>query len=138
MFHDSCLSACLSLMSFFPPPTFSLPFLSLPPSLSHSLAHSLIPLSPSLCRDIQECYRTLAMYKLPVAEEEQQWCGELEPQWKDLAAKARQRDRDIIPDKRRFTVVHTYVTLCQTESSPPPTLCVLCALSAPAPSKVYA
>ena len=56
-------------------------------------------------RDIQERYRTLAMYKLPVTTEEQQWCAELETQWMNLAVKARQRDRDIIPDKRRFTVV---------------------------------
>ena len=56
-------------------------------------------------RDIQERYRTLAMYSQPVTEEEQQWCAQLEPQWKELAAKARQKDRDIIPDKRRFTVV---------------------------------
>ena len=45
------------------------------------------------------------MYSQPVTDEEQQWSGELETQWKDLAAKARQKDRDIIPDKRRFTVV---------------------------------
>ena len=56
-------------------------------------------------RDIQERYRTLAMYRLEVSAEEEQWCSELEGQWKSLAAKARQRDRDIIPDKRRFTVV---------------------------------
>ena len=56
-------------------------------------------------RDIQERYRTLAMYKLPVTAEEQQWCAELETQWMNLEVKARQRDRDIIPDKRRFTVV---------------------------------
>ena len=49
------------------------------------------------------------MYHLPVAQEEQGWCTELEPQWVDLAAKARQRDRDIIPDKKRFTVVSTYI-----------------------------
>jgi dynein heavy chain len=68
-------------------------------------------------RDIQECYRTLAMYHLPVAQEEQQWCTELEPQWVDLAAKARQRDRDIIPDKKRFTVTtQEQVKTFQTKS----------------------
>ena len=63
----------------------------------------------TFCRNIQECYRTLAMYHLPVSEEEGQWCGELDTQWKELAARARQRDRDIIPDKRRFTVVRITV-----------------------------
>ena len=60
-----------------------------------------------VCRDIQERYRTLVMYDQPVTSEEQQWCAELQTQWLELAAKARQRDRDIIPDKRRFTVVST-------------------------------
>ena len=84
-----------SLLSLPPLPSSSPFLLSLPP----------LPLS----RDIQERYRTLAMYKQPVTEEEQQWSGELETQWRELAAKARQRDRDIIPDKRRFTVVSTHV-----------------------------
>ena len=59
-------------------------------------------------RDIQERYRTLAMYRLPVTLEEVETCARLEGQWTELAAKARQRDRDIIPDKRRFTVVCMY------------------------------
>ena len=76
------------------------------PPFSPSL---LTLLSLPLSRDIQERYRTLAMYKQPVTEDEEQWSGELETQWRELAAKARQRDRDIIPDKRRFTVVSTHV-----------------------------
>ena len=56
-------------------------------------------------RDIQERYRTLAMYNQEVSDEEKVWNAEIENQWKELAIKARKRDRQIIPDKRRFTVV---------------------------------
>ena len=57
------------------------------------------------------------MYSQPVTDEERQWSGELETQWKDLAAKARQRDRDIIPDKRRFTVVSFCIVMHENHNS---------------------
>nr|WAW84832.1 axonemal dynein heavy chain 10 [Halisarca dujardinii] len=56
-------------------------------------------------RDIQERYRTLAMYRIEVAEEEVALGNSIEEIWKTFFAGVRQRDRGLIKVKRKFTVI---------------------------------
>ncbi len=57
------------------------------------------------CRDVQERYRTLAMYAMPIPEEEVKLAAGIEQQWKDLFAEARAVDRSLISVKKKFTLV---------------------------------
>ena len=56
-------------------------------------------------RDIQERYRTLSMYKLPVSEEELSVVDNIEEKWNDLFLQAKQVDRSLVKVKKKFTLV---------------------------------
>ncbi|XP_067084612.1 dynein axonemal heavy chain 10 [Osmerus mordax] len=61
--------------------------------------------------DIQERYRTLAMYHVQVLEEEQELVGSIGQQWSHLFSEARQVDRSLGRVKKTFTEI----TKTQTE-----------------------
>ena len=56
-------------------------------------------------RDIQERYRMLDVYQIPVDEEQVKMVQEIEPRWKDLFTEAKMVDRSLIVVKKKFTVV---------------------------------
>jgi dynein heavy chain len=56
-------------------------------------------------RDVQERYRTLAMYSIEVAEEEVTLASSIEEVWKTFFVGVRQRDRGLVRVKRKFTVI---------------------------------
>ncbi len=56
-------------------------------------------------RDTQERYRTLAMYKIAVSEEELTGVESIEQKWLDLFAQAKHIDRSLVKVKKKFTVV---------------------------------
>ena len=60
-------------------------------------------------RDIQERYRTLAMYSITVTAEELEEVGGIEQKWLDLFAQAKHVDRSLVKVKKKFTVVSTCV-----------------------------
>ncbi|XP_053336632.1 dynein axonemal heavy chain 10 [Clarias gariepinus] len=55
--------------------------------------------------DIQERYRTLALYKLKVAEEELQLVANIQTLWKDLSTEAQRVDRSLGKVKKTFTKI---------------------------------
>ena len=60
-------------------------------------------------RDIQERYRTLAMYKIAVAEEELTAVESIDQKWEDLFAQAKHIDRSLVKVKKKFTIVNSNV-----------------------------
>lgn len=56
-------------------------------------------------RDIKERYRTLNMYKIPVAEEEITMVENIDKRWEELFLQARSVDRSLIKVKKKFTLV---------------------------------
>ena len=56
-------------------------------------------------RDIQERYRTLAMYDIPVNEDERDVAAGIEQQWRDLFQEAKIKDRSLVSVKKKFTVI---------------------------------
>ncbi len=56
-------------------------------------------------KDIQERYRTLAMYNITVPEEEIQKVECIEQKWLDLFEQAKQVDRSLVKVKKKFTIV---------------------------------
>ena len=56
-------------------------------------------------RDIQERYRTLDMYQIPVDQEQVTMVQEIEQRWKDLFTQAKMVDRSLIVVKKKFTIV---------------------------------
>ncbi|XP_029909103.1 dynein heavy chain 10, axonemal [Myripristis murdjan] len=55
--------------------------------------------------DIQERYRTLAMYKIEVGEEELELATSIDQLWGDLLAESRQVDRSLIHVKKSFVEI---------------------------------
>ncbi|CAJ1068269.1 LOW QUALITY PROTEIN: dynein heavy chain 10%2C axonemal [Xyrichtys novacula] len=53
--------------------------------------------------DLKERYRTLAMYKLQVGEDELELVANIDQIWSDLCAESRQVDRGLAPVKKLFT-----------------------------------
>lgn len=56
-------------------------------------------------RDIQERYRTLAMYDIPVSQDETQRVESIQQKWEDLFVQAKQVDRSLVKVKKKFTIV---------------------------------
>ncbi|TUV82046.1 Dynein heavy chain 10, axonemal [Bagarius yarrelli] len=58
-------------------------------------------------RDVQERYRTLAMYDMPVSDEELLLVANIKDLWRDLFSEARQVDRSLGKVKKTFTKITT-------------------------------
>ena len=56
-------------------------------------------------RDIQERYRTLAMYNIPVPEDEEEIAQNIGQVWMDLFREAKMVDRSLVSVKKKFTVI---------------------------------
>ena len=56
-------------------------------------------------KDTVEKYRTLAMYNIPVEEEEKVIAGRIEQIWKDLFQEAKMVDRSLVSVKKKFTII---------------------------------
>lgn len=56
-------------------------------------------------KDIQERYRTLAMYNIVVPEEEVQGVECIEEKWLALFDQAKHVDRSLVKVKKKFTIV---------------------------------
>ncbi len=56
-------------------------------------------------KDIQEKYRTLLMYDIPVDEEEQLIAETINEVWMDLFQEAKTVDRSLVSVKKKFTVI---------------------------------
>ena len=56
-------------------------------------------------RDIQERYRTLAVYNIPVPEDEKEMAQNIGQVWTDLFREAKMVDRKLISVKKKFTVI---------------------------------
>ena len=69
---------------------------------------TLPPLLPRY-RDIQECYRTLAMYNIAVPQEEVEMAAGIEEKWKNVFTQSRQVDKSLISVKKKFTLVRVTV-----------------------------
>jgi len=64
-----------------------------------------LPSSSPCCRDIQECYRTLAMYNIAVSQEEVEMAAGIEEKWRNVFTQAREKDKSLISVKKKFTLV---------------------------------
>ncbi len=62
-------------------------------------------------KDIQERYRTLAMYNIAVPGEEVQRVESIEQKWLDLFNQAKHVDRSLVKVKKKFTIVSSFHTL---------------------------
>ena len=68
-------------------------------------------------KDIQEKYRTLAMYDIPVDEEESERAKCIDVVWADLFQEAKMVDRSLVSVKKKFTIItQDQVTTFQTEA----------------------
>ena len=56
-------------------------------------------------RDIQERYRTLSMYKIPVPVEEANEASGISTVWSDLSREAKMVDRSLVSVKKKFTII---------------------------------
>ena len=56
-------------------------------------------------RDIQERYRTLLMYQIPVTEEEAMEATDISRVWTDLTREAKMKDRSLVSVKKKFTII---------------------------------
>ena len=69
-------------------------------------------------KDIQEKYRTLTMYDIPVEEEEKKRAESIGEIWAELFLEAKRVDRSLVSVKKKFTVItKDQVTAFQTESN---------------------
>lgn len=64
------------------------------------------------CRDIVERYRTLAMYKIDVTEEEEKLQSSISQKWTDVFQEAKMVDRSLVKVKKKFTLVSSLLLLC--------------------------
>ena len=68
-------------------------------------------------KDIQEKYRTLDMYTIPIAEEERKDAEGIEQVWEDLFREGKMVDRSLVSVKKKFKVItQEQVKAFQTEA----------------------